>query len=100
MSIGDAADLGEEWLAEPNVRRAEPCPRHRALAFGFLRSIGTAGNLTTDAQLAAIAVENDATMWSDAVCVSSWFSWGQSRTPGDAFVGVDVGFSARCARVI
>jgi predicted nucleic acid-binding protein len=39
-----------------------PGPRHHDLAFGFLRSVGTAANLTTDVQLAAIVVENDATI--------------------------------------
>jgi predicted nucleic acid-binding protein len=32
--------------------------------FGFLESLGTAGNLTTDAQLAAIAVEFQAELHS------------------------------------
>ena len=65
LPIGEAAGVVEGWLAEPNVRWAVPGPRHHALALEFVRSIGTAGNLTTGVQLAAIAVENDATICSN-----------------------------------
>lgn len=64
LPIGAATRVVEGWLAEPNVRWAVPGPHHHALALKFLRSVGTAGNLTTDAQLAAIAVENEATIYS------------------------------------
>jgi hypothetical protein len=33
-------------------------PRHLEIAYGRLRELGTAGNLTTDVQLAALAVED------------------------------------------
>lgn len=65
LPVDQAAGIIEGWLAEPNVRWAVPGPHHHALALGFLRSVGTAGNLTTDVQLAAIAVENDATVYSN-----------------------------------
>ena len=61
----EATEYVEGWLSEPNVRWTVPGPRHHDLAFGFLRSVGTAANLTTDVQLAAIAVENDATICSN-----------------------------------
>lgn len=65
LSVAEAADHVEGWLAEPNICRAVPGPHHHDLALGFLRSAGTASNLTTDAQLAAIAIENDATVYSN-----------------------------------
>jgi predicted nucleic acid-binding protein len=58
-------ELLEGWLTEPNVRSTVPGVHHHDVALGFLRSAGTANNLTTDAQLAAIAVENDATVYSN-----------------------------------
>ena len=48
------------WLACRNVVVVHPTERHADLVFGFLRSAGAAGNLTTDAHLAALAVEHDA----------------------------------------
>jgi hypothetical protein len=37
----------------------------RDIAFGLLEEVGTAGNLTTDAQLAAYAIEHSAVMHSN-----------------------------------
>ena len=65
LSANEATGYVEGWLAEPNVRWVVPGPHHHEVAFSYLRSVGTAGNLTTDAQLAAIAVENDATIYSN-----------------------------------
>ncbi len=47
----------EAWLEEPGVHLLRPGPRHLTIAFGLLRRLGTAGNLTTDVQLAAHAIE-------------------------------------------
>lgn len=65
LSADAAARHIETWLALPNVRYAQPGSRHHALALGYLRAAGTAGNLTTDAQIAAIAAENNATVCSN-----------------------------------
>lgn len=65
LPVEEAAGIVEGWLAEPNARWVVPGPHHHAVALDFLRSVGTAGNLTTDVQLAAIAVENDATIYSN-----------------------------------
>jgi toxin-antitoxin system PIN domain toxin len=51
-----------EWLAQPNVRVVDPTPRHAELLAGLLRGVGTGGNLTTDAHLAALAIEHGATL--------------------------------------
>jgi predicted nucleic acid-binding protein len=37
-----------------------PGPRHLEIAFRLLKQLGTAGNLTTDVQLAALAIEYQA----------------------------------------
>ncbi|HLI39876.1 MAG TPA: hypothetical protein VKV80_21450 [Streptosporangiaceae bacterium] len=64
LAVEEAAGYIEERLAGPSVRWTVPGPRHHALALGHLRSVGTGGNLTTDVQLAAIAAENDAVVYS------------------------------------
>lgn len=53
-----AFDYVEEWLAQPATMVVHPTPRHLALLRGFLEHSGTAGNLTTDAHLAALTVEH------------------------------------------
>lgn len=65
LSADEAARHVEIWLELPNVRWAQPGPGHHARSFAYLRAAGTAGNLTTDAQLAAIASDNNATMCSN-----------------------------------
>jgi len=60
MTIDEATGQVEAWLGAPAAVVAEPTARHAALLRGLLRDTGTAGNLTTDAHLAAIAVEHDA----------------------------------------
>lgn len=56
-SVETAVGWVEEWLERPNVRLLLPGPRHLEIAFGLLRELGTGANLTTDAQLAALAIE-------------------------------------------
>lgn len=50
----------EAWLAQPQVALLHPGERHAAILFGLLRRLGTAGNLTSDAHLAALAIEHQA----------------------------------------
>lgn len=52
------------WLERPVVTVLQPGSRHAELFFGYLEDLGTAGNLTTDAQLAAITVEFQAELHS------------------------------------
>jgi toxin-antitoxin system PIN domain toxin len=54
----------KSWLALPAVEILEPGPRHAEILFQLLEDAGTAGNLTTDAHLAAIAIENRAVLAS------------------------------------
>ena len=53
------------WLARPNVEIMPPGPRHLDLLEHLLGALGVAGNLTTDAHLAAIAVELQAEVHSN-----------------------------------
>ena len=61
---GEALDIVHEWLAQPCALIVHPTVRHSALIRGFLTSAGTAGNLTTDAHLAALSVEYGAAICS------------------------------------
>jgi toxin-antitoxin system PIN domain toxin len=65
LAVNDATDRVTAWLERPNVRVLVPGPRHLEIAFRLLRDLGAAGNLTTDAQLAAFAIENNATLHSN-----------------------------------
>ena len=46
-----------EWLQQPYVEIIEPGNRHLDLFEGLMRELGVAGNLASDAQLAALAIE-------------------------------------------
>ena len=52
------------WLAQPYVSLLHPGDRHGEILFGLLERLGTAGNLTTDAHLAALAIEHQAELCS------------------------------------
>lgn len=65
LAVDEAIDRVERWLAQPHARVLVPGPRHVEIAFRLLRDVGAAGNLTTDAQLAAFAIENNATLYSN-----------------------------------
>jgi len=64
LPIEDATRSVEEWLGRPHVRFLHPGPLHLEIAFRLLRQLGIAGNLTTDAQLAALAIEYQAEVHS------------------------------------
>jgi toxin-antitoxin system PIN domain toxin len=54
----------EAWLTQPQVSPLHPGERHAVILFDLLRHLGTAGNLTTDAHLAALAIEHQAELHS------------------------------------
>jgi toxin-antitoxin system PIN domain toxin len=58
LSVTAACEIVESWLARRQVSMLQPGERHAEILFGFLRSIGVGGNLTTDAHLAALAIEH------------------------------------------
>ena len=65
LSVDRAVRHITDWLGQPNVRFLTPGPRHLDVTFDLLRQVGTAGNLTTDVQLAAFALENEAELCSN-----------------------------------
>ena len=65
MSVEVALGHVESWLARPHVQLLLPGPRHLQLAFQLLRKLGAAANLTTDVQLAALALEHRAELASN-----------------------------------
>ncbi len=64
LSPAGAMDQVEAWLAAPAAVVLEPSGRHAHILGGLLAGAGTAGNLTTDAHLAALAIEHDAELVS------------------------------------
>ncbi len=55
---GEAFDVVQGWLAQPCATTVAPGDRHLALVRELLEPLGTAGNLVSDAHLAAIAIEH------------------------------------------
>lgn len=64
LTAGETFDQIDEWLEQPPAVVVHPGGGHLTLLRGLLESSGTAGNLTTDAHLAAIAIEHGATLAS------------------------------------
>jgi hypothetical protein len=60
----DAFAAVDAWLAQPSVRTIEPTDRHWGLVKELLGRTGTAANLTSDAHLAALAIEHGARLHS------------------------------------
>ncbi|MFI5720127.1 type II toxin-antitoxin system VapC family toxin [Nocardia sp. NPDC051750] len=65
LPVADAVGYLDSWLAQPNVDLLVPGPSHLRIALNLLIEIGTAGNLTTDAQIAAYAIENQGEIHSN-----------------------------------
>ncbi len=65
MSVDAALAHVEGWLARQHVQFLVPGPRHLQIAFALLRRLGAAANLTTDVQLAALALEQRAELHSN-----------------------------------
>ncbi len=63
-SAGQALDTVDEWLVQPNATVVHPTQRHASVLRDLLTPLGAGGNLTTDAHLAALAIEHGATLCS------------------------------------
>jgi toxin-antitoxin system PIN domain toxin len=59
-----ALEIMEEWLTQPAVVILSPTESHWSILRQIITPLGTAGNLTSDAHLAALAVEHGATLCS------------------------------------
>lgn len=64
LSPDEALDLIDGWLAQPPTTLVEPTDRHPEVLRSLLADAGAAGNLTSDAHLAALAIEHGATLTS------------------------------------
>lgn len=60
----EAFDIVTRWLSRPNAIVVHPTVRHPHILRSLLEPIGTAGNLTTDAHLAALSIEHGARLCS------------------------------------
>lgn len=64
LPVSTAIEHVRSWLARSNVRILTPGERHAEILFALLEAVGVAGNLTTDAHLAALAIEYHAELVS------------------------------------
>jgi len=64
LRIDEAFDLVDTWLQQPSVTVPEPTARHLQTMRDLISPLGTGGNLTSDAHLAALAIEYSAELCS------------------------------------
>ena len=64
LPIDTAFDLVASWLDQPSATIVHPGPRHLQVLRELLLPLGTGGNLTADAHLAALAIEHRAELCS------------------------------------
>ncbi len=64
LGVEDAVAIVDDWLSQPNVELVVPGNRHWAILRALLVETGTAGNLCSDAHLAALAIEQGAELHS------------------------------------
>jgi toxin-antitoxin system PIN domain toxin len=75
------------WLASPRLHIISPGAAHAEIFFYLLEHLGTAGNLTTDAHLAALAIEFQAELASTDTDFARfprlrWFNPVPDESPG------------------
>jgi len=64
ISVEQALEAVQSWLEHPHVQPLEPTDRHWEVLRELLADVGTAGDLTMDAHLAALAIEHGARLHS------------------------------------
>lgn len=64
LSVADAFDLVASWLDQPSATVVQAGPRHLTILRDLLAPLGAGGNLTSDAHLAAVAIEHGAELCS------------------------------------
>lgn len=64
FELAEAFDMLGGWLAQPCSTIVHPTDRHVVVLRELLEPLGTAGNLTTDAHLAALSIEHGAELCS------------------------------------
>jgi len=65
LTVDEASARVESWLSRSQVRIIEPSTQHVRDVIALLRETGTAGNLTTDAQIAALSRQEKAVIHSN-----------------------------------
>lgn len=64
LTVDEALDVIDGWLQQPCVTVVHPSDRHARVLRELLSPLGTAANLTSDAHLAALAIEHGAELCS------------------------------------
>jgi len=64
LPVEKACSHARAWLGRPQVILIHPGERHGEILFDLLAHVGTGGNLTTDAHLAALAIEHQADLYT------------------------------------
>jgi toxin-antitoxin system PIN domain toxin len=64
LDVDAAFQVVDVWLQQPVVTVVEPTVRHLSILRDLVLPLGTAGNLTSDAHLAALAIEYGARLCS------------------------------------
>lgn len=62
LTVVEAGRHIRSWLTQPNVQILQPAEGHLFRVLDLLQHIGMAGNLVTDAHLAALAIEHRAVL--------------------------------------
>jgi toxin-antitoxin system PIN domain toxin len=64
LPLDTAFDIIGSWLDQQTATIVHPGTRHKRILYDLLKSSGTGGNLTSDAHLAALAIEHGAELCS------------------------------------
>jgi len=64
LKVDAALDIVDSWLDQTCATIVHPGPRHLSILRELLQHVGTGGNLTSDAHLAALAIEHGAELCS------------------------------------
>ena len=64
LALAEATAAVRSWMERPQVEVLIHSARHLQQVLNLLAAAGTAGNLVGDAQLAALALEHDATVFT------------------------------------
>lgn len=64
MTSARTVEIVHSWLSHPNVTIIEPGPNYWPILHRLVLETPARGNLITDAHLAALAIEHDATVYT------------------------------------
>ncbi len=64
LTVGGAFEVVDQWLAQPAATIVQETPRHLSVLRQLLTPLGAGANLTSDAHLAALAIEHGAELCS------------------------------------